>query len=218
MPAPQSRLLAILVIAIFVLSACNMPNRSKPDESGAGVIFTAAAKTVEAQLTQISQPAPTSGIHTPVPSEFPSRTPSPVIASQTPLAGTTAPVATREALCDQAKFIKDVTYPDNSLVSPGEQFVKTWRLKNVGTCTWTSGYSLVFSGGNRMGAPDTLPLDSAPVSPGNKTYISITFQAPKNSGTYRSEWKLRNDANQTFGIGPKAEPFWVQVKVVASGD
>ena len=34
--------------------------------------------------------------------------------------------------------------PDNTEIAAGTTFVKTWRLKNNGSCTWTSGYSRVF--------------------------------------------------------------------------
>jgi len=44
-----------------------------------------------------------------------------------------------------------VTVPDGWLITPGLVFKKTWRLKNIGTCTWTRNYSLVFAGGEQMG-------------------------------------------------------------------
>jgi hypothetical protein len=44
--------------------------------------------------------------------------------------------------CDAAAFVSDVTYPDGSDVTLGSTFTKIWRLKNVGTCTWTL-YALV---------------------------------------------------------------------------
>ncbi len=48
------------------------------------------------------------------------------------------------ATCDWAQFVTDVTVPDGSIYPPGATFTKTWRLKNIGTCTWTPSYSMVY--------------------------------------------------------------------------
>jgi len=69
---------------------------------------------------------------------------------------TIAPASTPPpAGCDRAQFISDVTVPDGTTFAPGAAFNKTWRLKNVGTCTWTTSYSLVFDSGEKMGGPDS---------------------------------------------------------------
>ncbi len=34
----------------------------------------------------------------------------------------------------------DVTIPDGAPVTPGQEFVKTWKIKNTGICTWDEGY------------------------------------------------------------------------------
>ena len=54
--------------------------------------------------------------------------------------------------CDKAQFISDVSIPDGTTLQPGATFTKTWRLKNVGTCAWTTSYQLVFFSGEQMGA------------------------------------------------------------------
>ena len=51
---------------------------------------------------------------------------------------------------DNATFISDVTIPDGTVLSPGRTFGKTWRLKNTGTTTWSSGYQLAFVGGDQL--------------------------------------------------------------------
>src|SRR5215813_2600058 len=58
---------------------------------------------------------------------------------------------------DSAVFVEDVTYPDNTRLTSGEKFTKTWKLQNTGTCKWTS-YTVAFVSGDKMEA-----LDSAPV-------------------------------------------------------
>ena len=48
----------------------------------------------------------------------------------------TLPTSASAASCDWAQFITDVTVPDGAKYEPGATFKKTWRLKNIGTCTW----------------------------------------------------------------------------------
>src|SRR5262249_37439652 len=68
------------------------------------------------------------------------------------------------ASCDAALFIADVSVPDGSVYAPNATFMKTWRLKNVGACAWTTAYKLIFSNGTQMGALLEIPL-SATVAP-----------------------------------------------------
>lgn len=115
--------------------------------------------------------------------------------------------------CDKAQFIADVTVPDGTVFAPGATFKKTWRLKNIGTCTWTTGYSLVFSSGEKMGGPTSAPFPTA-VAPGQTVDLTVNLTAPTASGTFRGNWMLSNATNQIFGIGTGAnKPFWVEIKV-----
>lgn len=115
--------------------------------------------------------------------------------------------------CDKAQFVADVTVPDGTVFAPGATFKKTWRLKNIGTCTWTTGYSLVFSNGEKMGGPTSAPFPTA-VAPGQTVDLTVNLTAPTASGTFRGNWMLSNATNQVFGIGTGANnPFWVEIKV-----
>jgi len=206
---PRIRTVTLLLVLLVVALACNMPRRATPSPLEA--VNTAAALTLEAQLTLVAQPpVPTStlipGLPTPLPSATPPAPTTAVPTSQ--LTGT-------PRLCDLARFDKDVTYPDDSEVTPGQSFVKTWRLLNAGTCTWTSGYSLVFAGGDSMGAPAALPLPGN-VAPGQTVDLSVTLTAPLQSGTYKGNFMLRNPSNDVFGLADGSKPFWVQVKVVSA--
>lgn len=215
--------IAVLALGLLaLLAACNLPDPENREVTGAGAIYTAAARTVSVQLTEINRPPATSGV-TPAPPPTRTLPPSPEPASPTPPAATltvTAPPIpltgpTAVASCDQARFIGDVTYPDGSRVSPGETFVKTWRLENGGSCTWTEDYALVFSGGELMGAPAQVPLPHA-VAPGERVDVSVTFTAPQAVGGYRSEWLLYNASRQLFGVGVNFRPVWAQINVAAA--
>src|SRR5215475_813987 len=67
--------------------------------------------------------------------------------------------------CDWVTFVADVTIPDGLPVDPGIALKKTWRLKNVGTCTWSKSYKLVFAGGEQMGGVSGVNLPQS-VAPG----------------------------------------------------
>ena len=51
-----------------------------------------------------------------------------------------------------AAFVSDVTIPDGTVMAPGQSFTKTWKLKNIGTTSW-SNYNLKFFDGEQMDAP-----------------------------------------------------------------
>jgi len=119
-----------------------------------------------------------------------------------------------QTLCDQAQFVSDVTVPDGSSFAPGAAFTKTWRLKNSGTCTWTTSYTLVWAGGDQMGSPvsTVLPVQ---VAPGQTADLSVNLTAPAASGHYKGLWKLANASGVQFGIGDAANTaFWADINVV----
>jgi len=118
--------------------------------------------------------------------------------------------------CDWAQFIADVTVPDGTTYAPGTAFTKTWRLKNIGTCTWTTSYALVFVSGSQMGAPSVVNLPSS-VAPGGTVDVSVNMTAPAVNGHYRGYWQLRNASGVLFGIGTYAnKSFWVDINVSTS--
>jgi hypothetical protein len=96
----------------------------------------------------------------------------------------------------------------------GEQFTKTWRLRNDGTCSWNSSYAIVFDHGDAMGGPASAMLTSETVDTGGTVDISVVLIAPSTPGTYQGYWKLRNPAGQVFGLGTEGDKdFWVKIKV-----
>jgi hypothetical protein len=125
-------------------------------------------------------------------------------------------VQDESACTNKVAFVEDMTFPDDTTVSGGQEFEKIWKLRNDGTCTWNTAYALVFSDGDQMGAasPQALP---GVVTPGDEVEAKIKFTAPAKAGTYRSEWLIRSAMGAEFGIGRNASsPFWVQIQVVES--
>ena len=150
--------------------------------------------------TPVVSPAPSSTPETP--GATPSFTPSPA-----PMTPTISPTT-----CDQAEFT-DVNVPPGTVIMPGTAFTKTWILRNVGFCTWTPSYQLVFFSGDQMGAPSSINIPSD-VAPGQLIVMSIPFTAPTATGHYTSSWKLRNASGTLFGVGPSAnDPLVVDITV-----
>ena len=199
----MSKLSPLVVLFCFVIVACNYPGfqQQSSDDSQA----TAAAETVSAQLTLVSSTEPA-----PEPS-----------ATQPPLstaAATVESLPTESPTPDctnEVAFVEDVTIPDDTNISAGDTFDKTWRLRNEGTCTWTTEYDVVFDSGNIMAGPPSSPLPHD-VAPGSTVDVEISLTAPGSDGTHRGEWKLRAPGDLVFGLGDDNDkPFFVQIVVGA---
>ncbi len=145
----------------------------------------------------------------------PTPTYTPTVTGTPPTATPTKSATPAPSACDRAQFISDVTVPDGTTFQPNTTFSKTWRLKNVGTCTW-SNYSLIFDSGEKMGGPDSAVIPTT-VAPGQTVDITINLTAPANAGTYRGYWKLKNGSGIPFGIGSAGtKSFWVEIKVAGT--
>lgn len=178
-------LLSSLTLFIF---ACTLP-ASQQKKNDPNIIFTAAAQTASVQLTEA------------VSNNTITETPPTISPALTPTAKTPA-----GENCDKAKFIEDVTVSDGTVFAPGESFTKTWRVKNTGTCTWTTAYALVIDSGSEMSGFSPAPLTSS-VAPGETTDISINLVAPNTHGDYQGNWQIRNDSGKKFA------KVYVQIEV-----
>ncbi len=131
----------------------------------------------------------------------------------TPVPITPGPITPLPAACDRAQFIADVTVPDGTVFSPNAPFIKTWRIKNVGTCTWSTSYSLIFASGDKMGGPDSAALPNS-VAPGQTVDLTINLTSPSSAGSYRGYWRFKNASGVPFGIGTDGtKSWWVDIKV-----
>jgi hypothetical protein len=182
------KLLTILACIAMMIAACGQSTTATPTMD-VGAIFTAAAETVVAEYTQIALSF--------APTAEPTETPIPEPTAT--LAPTIDPAAT-QPLCDDSTFdpfTVDVSVPDGTQMQPGQDFVKTWKIKNSGTCIWRAGYSLVFAYGEKMGGV-AQPL-TADVFPGEEVEVSVQFKAPVKAGEYRSYWRMANTNGSAFG-------------------
>ena len=196
----------LLFVALF-LGACNFPG-ARPTENP---FPTFAAQTVEARLTLAAgeMPAPDLPEATDTPPPPPPTEPVPTgTATNTPI-----PTQT-EVPCDRAAFVSDVTIPDGTLIDAGDDFTKTWRLRNTGSCSWNASYQLIFKDGDAMSGPASKQLTSGTVSPGQTVDISVDLTAPNSEGEYRGNWLIRSDSGIVFGVGSSGNvAFYVEIEV-----
>ena len=115
--------------------------------------------------------------------------------------------------CNRAGFVADITVPDGMQFYPGQGFIKIWRLRNTGACTWIPGYSLVFDHGYTMNGPLSIPLPH-PVSPGEMVDVAVNLYTPLSDGIYQGNWMLQDNNGVRFGIREDAAgSFWVNIMV-----
>jgi hypothetical protein len=117
---------------------------------------------------------------------------------------------------NSVEFVEDINFPDDTIVAPGEEFVKTWRLRNNGTCPWIEGYKIVAVDDEPIEGDTEMDIE-APVAPNQTTEVSVTLVAPEEPGTYRSNWQMNDADGDLFGVdGFLDDAFWVQFGVSAT--
>jgi hypothetical protein len=203
-------IIAALIVVVLVQAACNFPSANQENPAATlDALYTQSAQTLEAMATQSAlTTTPGGGYVSPTPS-----TSTPVPGFNTPTTIPPYKTSTPVTRCDWADFVADVTYPDGSVIGRSEPFTKVWRLQNIGTCSWTTSYALVFVDGDAMNAAATIPLPGT-VSPGQTIDIPINLISPNRDGRYKGFFKLRNASGVLFGVGSAASTaFWVDVKV-----
>lgn len=200
------RYIAVVTLFLVGLAACSLPF-GQPIEVDENAINTSVAQTLAALggaaeatasialPTVTSMPLPTAALPTVAPTVVPP---------------TAAPT---QDTCNQAKWVEDVTVPDGSVYLPNVDFTKTWRLQNVGTCTWNTSYAVVYSGGDHMGEPAATSL-LGNVPPGATVDLSVKMKSPAENGEYTTNFMLRSDTGLLFGTGSSFNaPIFANIKV-----
>lgn len=129
---------------------------------------------------------------------------------------------------DNTGFIGDITYPDNSLVSPNQVFTKTWAVKNTGNVVWENRKLVCMDDRitvekkhgedfhvtmERGLTPSTTEINIPTTQPNETLEISVEFTAPNYPCTAISYWKSV-DENGNFHF-PEKEGLSCLVNVVA---
>jgi hypothetical protein len=197
----KTKFIIFALIAILVLAACApaTPVVPTPDVMA---VRTSAANTVVAEFTLTAA----SFTQTPQPTEQPTETAVPELPTETPtVAYATDPtqiaLGTPGELCDNYSWnpaTLDVTILDGAQMTPGQDFVKTWKIKNTGICSWGDGYGLIYAGYADKMSGEPVPLGTL-VEVGQEIDVSVNFKAPTKVGEYTSAWQMANAKGFPFG-------------------
>jgi polar amino acid transport system substrate-binding protein len=132
--------------------------------------------------------------------------PTPAPEQPTPAPSQPTPAPTPAGCIDNMSYVADLNYDDQNMTAPpvmqpGQTFVKSWRVRNSGTCTWDSTYYLAYASGNsplaQMGGQPTYIKGTVPP---NATYdISLNLTAPTQPGVYQGFWQMHNGKGTAFG-------------------
>lgn len=208
---------------LLLLAGCNLPNTADITEEELNIKLTEAVVTVYAELSQtalaIEQAAtPTFTItpeptytHTPFPSLTPSETPTDV-----PLpTNTDVPTATptSDKPCLRAN-LETKSIPDGTVIFIDRLFTQTFRIKNTGSCTWNSAFELRFAGGDLMNASASISITDTTIPTWGYANVDVLMKAPSTPGTYRGYWSIKSNDGQIFGVQPKGNSFWVEIKAI----
>ncbi|HCS40993.1 MAG TPA: hypothetical protein DIW44_15610 [Anaerolineaceae bacterium] len=193
----NKRFIALVLCCLLILSACAPATPPPLTQATMDALYTSVAQTLAVSMPSVTpQPSMT---------PTPSATLTPMITNTL---GATPTLKITVPTCDNSLFVSDVTIPDNTVMTPGQAFTKTWSIKNAGTCNWTTSYKAVFLSGTAMGGVSTaIPV----VASGHADNISVAMVAPLTKGTYTGYWILQNGAGQTFGAS-----FYVSIVVSTS--
>lgn len=214
----------LLILAALVLSSCNLgaaPTPS-PEEIAQQVAATQAAvatqnsvNTLVALVTQIASnptatpqpPCPVCQVCPACPTPIPSTANPSANTLGTAVAPTVAPVQAGTQ-CIQYEFLGDVGIKPGTILKAGEKFTAAWKIKNIGTCSWTSSWDLVFIGGDVINNTTVIdfPASDPIINPGDIITISGDFLAPLSKGNYYSYWMITpEDHSSRFGYGPNGQ-------------
>jgi hypothetical protein len=202
----KSILAGTLVVAALLAAACGAGTtiQPTPDISAAR---TSAAQTVIAELTLTAavlpptvEASPTQAATATAETAAATATTGTQVIVVTNASGVPVQVSATPVLCDSLALGNpvDVNIPDGSQMTPGQEFVKTWKVRNNGSCVWGAGYGLVYAGyADRMsGQPEPL---STVVEIGQEVEVSVSFKAPSKAGEYVSAWQMANAKGIPFG-------------------
>ena len=118
-----------------------------------------------------------------------------------------------------SEFVGDVTVPDGTEFVIGTSFVKTWRMRNNGTCTWDSTYQFVqvdTSGYSLVAYPHEIPLPET--KPGEEVDISVTVELTTEAPPHTqqvAQFQMRSPSGAYFGDAPFIK---IVVKPETAGD
>lgn len=230
-------LIGFIMLTMMMLGACTIGQapEATPTALDVNAIYTSAAETARAQMTELASLAtatfpPTATLapteETPIVQVTlsvdltPLSSPDPLVIGTAPALPGALPSLTpiptlgtggdTGPVCNSVAFEGDVTIPDGSQFKAWEKFEKVWKLRNNGVCTWDEGYSFRHVAGPTFAGDNYfITKTNQFVKAGEAVNMAIRMYAPGDPGKYESFWAMYADdsnGNQAFG-------YWVSVVI-----
>lgn len=198
-PAPRLRGVAAVAALVGALLACGPASAPAPSAADRATNLARTAAFVltstAAAVTPATATTPPTG--TAPPAATFTASPVPVVAATTALP---TPAFSPTPCENDLAFVSDVNVPDGTHFAPATGFVKTWRLRNDGACTWTTAYTFRYVSGDALGgAAINLPHE---VPSGATVDLAVPMTAPAGAGTFTGQWQLHSPAGTAFGTKP----------------
>ena len=204
------KVFSIVSVAALLLGACGTATTAAPTPDIA-LAYTSAVQTVVAEITLTA--AAFTATNTPLPTDTPIP-PTETLATQviivTDVNGVPVEISPTPILCDSMTFdilTVDVNTPDGTQMTANQEFIKTWKVKNNGSCVWGAGYGLIYAGYSDRMSGQPQPIAGV-VAIGQEVEVSVSFKAPSKAGEYVSAWQMANDKGIPFG-----KPLYVKILV-----
>lgn len=229
-----------VLASLAILAACVMPGTVSPT----GDPVEQAMQTLQAQATQeyyqtvVAQLTATAPVveNTPtinptninqIPTDVPTIVVTQIPATQAPVViptqsqptavpatPTKVPPTPTPLPCYQVQFVNDITIPDGTKIVAGNNFTKTWRLRNSGSCTWDTRFDIGFVDGTQMTSGKVWDLTKE-VKPGETVDITVEMTAPSTVGSYQANFQMINANGVKFGTGSDSKgSFWAKIQVI----
>mmetsp|Transcript_2384 Transcript_2384/g.5443 ORF Transcript_2384/g.5443 Transcript_2384/m.5443 type:complete len:408 (+) Transcript_2384:1060-2283(+) len=106
-----------------------------------------------------------------------------------------------------AHFVKDLTFPDDVVVAPGQPIRKAWLIKNTGEVAWPVGTKLVSLEGSTFGQGAKTVIE-VQVKKGEQFKLTVDLVAPVETGKFTSRFQLVSPEGERFG-----HKYWINVQV-----
>jgi len=129
---------------------------------------------------------------------------------------------------DHSSFVRDITFPDNSIVSVNQLFEKIWEIQNTGQVLWEARFLKCIDEeifltivdreteghiSSHMLLPDQTQIEIPKTLPGETVQLAVCFRAPAFPCTTISRWRMVDDCGDI--CFPGLTGIWCQVTVMA---
>lgn len=137
-----------------------------------------------------------------------------------PTAAPAVPTLPKPAL----RYVRDVTFPDNTVVQPGTTFMKIWRVRNDGRHPWPQEVCLVPAGGDLL-TDENHCAELPAVGPDEEADIGLMLTAPRANGLYTAYFRAQTKEGHHFGhrlwasiVVADSEPDWQVLSATAPSE